>query len=80
MWWTFLVCQRSLMQSSTRAMRPVAMMTLERIVRSGGSIWRWTVDLLCDVGQGIKHRLISDPHEARWHPSTSAFIGQDLTR
>lgn len=75
------VLQRCLMQSSTRAMRPVAITTLvSLLVLRIRVVSRPSIHLLCNVGRGLNERLVTQPHVAGRYPSTGMFVGSNLIR
>lgn len=73
----FLACHLSLMQSSTSAMRPVAITMLWQLVRCTMFHERWQ-DLLCNVRGGVDDILVADPHVTGRDPTSGFLISGDL--
>lgn len=72
-WWKW-----RLMQSSTRAMRPVATMTLCGLLEGLRCSCLCSWDLLSNVGECLQDAVVADPHGTWRHPSASHDFGFDL--
>lgn len=75
-WKPFFWCQRALMQSSTRAIRPVATMALK--LDEWGEIWAdQELDSLSHICQSLRSSFVTNPQRTwRYPPAFGFFHGQ----